>query len=172
MLAHTEYIIRWIEKSRDEEDYFDKFVYGFFALNAMYSEFYDAAIKTEERKCIEKLLRVCLKGHRDEFDAIFDLPGYKYFCERRPIRNMRINPNNSGGRRFDTRKEVYKLKEKETYDSSYAMLMILYQIRCNLFHGNKAYTNEYDQEIMKNASELLLKYNEIFSQCFDRMQQI
>ncbi|MCR5727461.1 MAG: hypothetical protein K6G24_08345 [Lachnospiraceae bacterium] len=168
MLAHTDYIIRWIEKSRDEEDYFDKFVYGFFALNAMYSEFYDNSVKTGERGCIEKLFRVCLKDHRPEFNEIFDMQEYKYFCERRPIKNMRYNPNNPGKERADTRKEVYKLKEREIFDSNLAMLLILYQIRCNLFHGNKAYSNEFDQEVMKNASELLLKYNEIFSQCFDR----
>lgn len=168
MLAHTDYIIRWIEKSRDEEDCFDKFVYGFFALNAMYSEFYDNSIKSSEKMCIDKLLRVCLQGHRDEFDDIFNMPEYEYFCERRPIRNMRYNPSNPGRERPDTKRDVQYLKEKDTYKSNNSMLMILYQIRCNLFHGNKAYTNEFDQEVMKNASELLLKYNEIFSQCFDR----
>lgn len=168
MLAHTEYIIRWIEKSRDEEDYFDKFVYGFFALNAMYSEFYNSSMETRERDCIEKLFRVCITNHRGELDAIFDMPEYVYFCERRPIRNMRYNPNNPRKERKDTQKEVYKLKEKDTFNSNLAMLFILYQIRCNLFHGNKAYSNEFDQEVMKNASMLLLKYNEIFSQCLDR----
>ena len=41
VISNREYILKWIEKSKTEEDYFDKFVYGFFALNAMYSVYYD-----------------------------------------------------------------------------------------------------------------------------------
>lgn len=36
-------------------------------------------------------------------------------------------------------------------------------IICNLFHGNKSFGDSNDQEIMKNAAELLLRYNLIFA---------
>lgn len=50
--------------------------------------------------------------------------------------------------------------------------MILYQVRCNLFHGNKSFPSESDQETMRNASALLLRYNEIFVKNMDRYENV
>lgn len=33
--------------------------------------------------------------------------------------------------------------------------MILYQVRCNLFHGNKAYERDSDQEVIANAAKAM-----------------
>lgn len=159
MLTHTEYIRKWVEKSRDETDNFDRFVYGFFAFNALYSEHYTG--ESSERYAIKEFLNDNFVGHESEFKAIFELPEYEYFCNRRPIKNMRYDPNSGQGYQ-DTRRETEAIKEKVLKKSTKAMIMILYQIRCNLFHGEKSFANESDREVMRNASELLLRYNEIF----------
>ena len=63
----------------------------------------------------------------------------------------------------DAADDKARLLDRSPKTSNRAMLMILYQIRCNLFHGNKSFGDSNDQEIMKNASELLLQYNLIFA---------
>ena len=162
LISNRDYILKWIEKSKDEEDYFDKFVYGFFALNAMYSVYYDG----NERQAIKELFEASFKANYDEYRKILDTPEYEYFCNRPAIKNCKYNPNKENPGPRDTSRDKVKLLDRSTKGSNRAMLMILYQIRCNLFHGNKAFSDSNDQEIMKNAAELLLKYNLIFAKEF------
>lgn len=159
-ISNKEYILKWIDKSKDEEDAFDKFVYGFFALNAMYSIYYEK----DERRAIKDLFFACVNYHRDEFSKILKTKEYQYFCNRPAIKNCKFNPRKDNMDRADTSKDKSKLLDYSVVGSNCAMLMILYQIRCNLFHGNKSFGDFNDQEIMKNAAELLLQYNLIFSE--------
>ena len=159
MISNRNYILKWIEKSKVEEDCFDKFVYGFFALNAMYSIYYEES----ERKAIRALFNDSLRLHYEEFEEILSSPEYEYFCKRPAIKNCKYDPNREPLYHRDTSPYKKKLPEKSPQKSNEAMLMILYQIRCNLFHGNKAFSDSNDQEIMKNAAELLLRYNLIFA---------
>ena len=154
-MINTEYIAKWIEKSRNEKDCFDKFVYGFFAFNALYSEFY--LREKYEKDAIKAFFDAHYDGNQGALKEIFDTPEYEYFCNRAPIRDMRNDTIS-----WRAKDDLEKIREKNTRKSTKAMLMILYQIRCNLFHGDKSFTNLNDQEIMKNASELLLRYNTIF----------
>lgn len=159
VVSNKEYILKWIEKSKNEEDYFDKFVYGFFALNAMYSVYYD----TSERKAIQDLFRSAIDNNYEDFRAVLHTPEYEYFCKRPAIKNCKYNPQRDDPRMRDTADDKARLFDRSPRSSNRAMLMILYQIRCNLFHGNKSFGDSSDQEIMKNASELLLRYNLIFA---------
>ena len=158
-ISNKDYILKWIEKSKKEEDHFDKFVYGFFALNAMYSIYYEG----DERRAIRDLFQASVDSYSAEYRKILYTPEFEYFCNRPPIKNMKYNPNKENPGHRDVARDTDKLAEKSTRGSNRAMLMILYQIRCNLFHGNKSFGNENDQEIMKNASELLLRYNLILA---------
>lgn len=159
LISNKEYILKWIEKSKHEEDNFDKFVYGFFALNAMYSIYYER----DERRAIKALFASSLDNHYDEFRKILYMPEFDYFCNRPAIKNCKFNPLRDDPRARDTSEDTDHLREKHPRNSNRAMLMILYQIRCNLFHGNKSFGDSNDQEIMKNAAELLLRYNLILA---------
>jgi len=159
IISNRNYILKWIEKSRIEEDYFDKFVYGFFALNAMYSVYYDG----NERQAIKDLFASSINTHCEDFREILYTPEYEYFCKRPPIKNCKYDPSKEFSGPRDTSRDTIKLFERNPKSSNRAMLMILYQIRCNLFHGNKSFGDSNDQEIMKNAAELLLRYNLIFA---------
>lgn len=158
-ITNRDYILKWIDKSKHEEDNFDKFVYGFFALNAMYSVYYEG----DERRAIKDLFYDSVDMHYSEYRAIMDAPEFEYFCNRPAIKNCKYDPNRDDPGRRDTSRDTAKLLDRSTRSSNRAMLMILYQIRCNLFHGNKSFGNFDDQEIMKNAAELLLRYNLIFA---------
>lgn len=158
-ISNRDYILKWIEKSKNEEDNFDKFVYGFFALNAMYSVYYER----DERRAIKALFASSIDDHFDEFRKILYTPEFDYFCNRPAIKNCKFNPLRDDPRTRDTSEDTDRLRDKHPKMSNRAMLMILYQIRCNLFHGNKSFGDSNDQEIMKNAAELLLKYNLIFA---------
>lgn len=158
-ISNKEYILKWIEKSKYEEDNFDKFVYGFFALNAMYSIYYER----DERRAIKALFASSLDNHFDEFRKILYTREFDYFCNRPAIKNCKFNPLRDDPRTRDTSEYTGYLREKHPKHSNRAMLMILYQIRCNLFHGNKSFGDMNDQEIMKNAAELLLRYNLILA---------
>lgn len=159
LISNREYILKWIEKSKNEKDHFDKFVYGFFALNAMYSVYYDS----DERQAIKDLFASSFNSHYIEYSNILYTPEYEYFCNRPPIKNCKYDPNKERPGPRDTYRDTIKLPDRDPKNSNRAMLMILYQIRCNLFHGNKSFSNYNDQEIMKNAAELLLQYNLIFA---------
>ena len=158
-ISNKEYILKWIEKSKNEEDNFDKFVYGFFALNAMYSIYYDG----DERRAIKDLFDSSYNAHSREYEEILYTQEYEYFCKRPPIKNCKYDPSKERPGPRDTYRDTIKLSERLARSSNKAMLMILYQIRCNLFHGNKSFGDENDQEIVKNAAELLLRYNLIFA---------
>lgn len=159
VISNQEYILKWIEKSKNEADSFDKFVYGFFALNAMYSVYYDES----ERQAIKNLFESSINTHYDDYREILYTPEYEYFCKRPPIKNCKYDPNKEFSGPRDTSRDTMKLLDRSPKSSNRAMLMILYQIRCNLFHGNKSFGDTNDQEIMKNAAELLLRYNLIFA---------
>lgn len=159
LISNKDYILKWIEKSRQEEDNFDKFVYGFFALNAMYSIYYDG----NERQAIKALFESSIKDHYEEYRAILYSPEYDYFCNRPAIKNCKYDPTKEFPGPRDTARDTMKLLDRSPKSSNRAMLMILYQIRCNLFHGNKSFGDSNDQEIMKNAAELLLRYNLILA---------
>lgn len=161
MPENVEHILKWIDKSRNEEDYFDKFVYGFFALNALYSEYF-VGEDMGEKGAIKELFKANYDRNQKDLAAIFDTPEYEYFCNRAPIVNMRYDPSVGKGSP-DTRRDSEIIRERIPWKSSRSMLLILYQIRCNLFHGNKSFGSSNDQEVMKNASELLLRYNDIFT---------
>ena len=35
------------------------------------------------------------------------------------------------------------------------MMMILYRVRCNLFHGNKMFESDSDEQVISNATGVL-----------------
>ena len=124
LVSNKEYILKWIEKSKNEEDSFDKFVYGFFALNAMYSVYYD----TSERTAIKDLFRSAIDNHIEDFRAVLRAPEFEYFCNRPAIKNCKYNPQRDDPRMRDTADDKARLLDRSPRSSNRAMLMILYQM--------------------------------------------
>lgn len=154
------YATNWVKVAIESDDPYDRFVYAFFALNALYNKYY----KNSERQAIKSLFydRFKNKQFRKKVDSIMDLEAYDYFVKRRPIRNCRYVEGVTEPRYYDTACDTYSLADYDAKTSNISMLMIIYQIRCNLFHGNKQYHNHDDMEIMENSSTLLIEYMKAF----------
>src|SRR5208283_747131 len=140
----------WVHKAKEEKDPFDKFVYLWFAFNALYGQYLE---KEDDKE--KYLICTCSKDYlkqvpRRNLQSILN-KDYVRFFENRIIRDCR---RKSGK---DTRENVSSLKNTSN-TLSYrvtSLLLILYQVRCNLFHGDKMYERDSDQEVIKNAADAL-----------------
>lgn len=137
----------WFEKANHEEDEFDRFVYLWFAFNILYSEHFD----NNERQAIREYLRENWWAISNP-DIILKSEDVDYF-KNRIIKNCKIY------NRQDTSEFAERLKNGQNSNRYRfeALMMILYQVRCNLFHGNKLFSSESDQEVVKHAANILEK---------------
>ena len=161
MISELEYASKWVERASVVTDPFDRFVYSFFALNALYGPFY---VKSE-RYAIKDLfdeLYTEAPQFKYEVKEMLEYPEFQYFIDRKPIQNCRYDASTMDPWLRDTSSDHYKLSEGHWKRSNQSMLMIIYQIRCNLFHGQKQYSRSDDFEIIENASILLLEYMKLF----------
>ncbi len=135
----------WYLKARDEGDQFDRFVYLWFAFNILYSEF----MNNDERWAIRKFTEKRVLNIRN-VEQILNHEDSRYFV-RRIIRNCRIDNTQ------DTAELAAKLKNPRNHKNARfeALVLILYQVRCNLFHGNKLFSSESDQEVVLHAANVL-----------------
>lgn len=136
----------WLNKAKQEEDCFDRFVSLWFAFNALYNEF----LYRYEKDAIIDLVddRRYFIGDR-RLNKILSSPSVDFF-KRRVIRDCK-------GTGQDTRQEQIKLKSFGPPKMRLKnLLLILYQVRCNLFHGNKMYGRDADNEVIGHASAVLL----------------
>lgn len=134
---------RWIERSESRDDPMDRFRDLWTAFNNVYGE-----IRGSERQKIRRYLA----RNIDEATAIMILG----LCGKnvagliaKPVVDMRRN-----GR--DTGHHIVAYREaKLSLDSLTEVLMIAYQIRCNLVHGQKSPDRARDTELCYHASEIL-----------------
>jgi hypothetical protein len=141
----------WIKKSEDENDCYDKFVYLWFAFNAIYNNYFDS-YNDSERYAIKKMI----DGHRHLLKerASIEILGDSatiYFMNR-TIRDCKINGNDTSEHRI-----ILSQQDQSHARRIKSLCMILYQVRCNLFHGNKLFGRESDDEVVKQASIALGK---------------
>ena len=136
----------WLARAESSQDEFDRFMALWIAMNALYSEH-----QTEsERRAISDF--VFSNGYRlsePQIRSILDHPGARYF-ETRVVRDVR-------GTGSDTAEDAAVLKNtrRPPKPRLKALMMILYQVRCNLFHGNKTFGRESDTKVISNASGVL-----------------
>lgn len=139
----------WLNKARDEQDHFDRFVYLWFAFNALYNDFLND--KQSEFGAIRSLIkseRYRLENH--SINRILNARSVAFF-KRRVIRDCRGN-----GR--DTYESIVRIQNVNTSpkEKLINLLRILYHVRCNLFHGNKMYGRDSDNDVMENAANVLM----------------
>ena len=135
----------WAEKGKQERDVFSKFIFYYFCFNALTAHFSqedrdramlnwiyanDNPIKTEFGKLVEA---------NDYFqNSLTTLKGY--------------------GKVYDNRKKYQqKFVEVKDIKNINEVLDVVYQIRCNLFHGSKSPSEVRDQKLASTASRILGK---------------
>lgn len=138
--------LSWLSKAKSEQDCFNKFISLWFSFNALYNKL----ITVDERNAIGDLI------YSEEYQidetrirTILNSSSVKFFTKR-IIRDCRGNGH-------DTAEDAVILADahRPLKRRLKALLIILYQIRCNLFHGNKIYERDSDQEVIKNAGNAL-----------------
>lgn len=138
-LSNSKKIIRaWIEKGDLENDDFSKFICYWVAFNCW---LYTKTDEIQDRKALKKMYdnqNLCdnfskLVRENDEL-----INGLILVC---PIRNNKIK------------------NRKKTIDNKHSLkevVDVIYEIRCNLFHGSKADWDKRDKEVI-DASVPVLK---------------
>ena len=135
----------WLNKAMASKDSYDKFVYLWFAFNSLYNDYFVGG----ERRAIKDMLSSDeYRLSEEKINQILHNASVSFFKER-IIRDGRGNGK-------DTSEDVailtggYSKREKLK-----ALAMILYQVRCNLFHGNKLFGRDSDDKVVENAANVL-----------------
>lgn len=138
----------WYQKAQNEEDDFDRFVYLWFSFNALYGQFLEIE-KSEKSAIISFLNKAFAVLNKQDVTHLLNGQSSGFF-KKRVIRNCK----NAGS---DTSEYAQKLGSSDN-SLKYRMgslALILYQVRCNLFHGDKMFESDTDQKVMKNAADAL-----------------
>ncbi len=125
------------------DDFFVKFMMHWMAFNWIYSKYnYDGNVSERDQ------IKLCFDDKRARFrrfDA-FALPEIRIFIEG-PVYDARTGTYNH---------DVYRaLSESNSIE---ALLLTLYQVRCNLFHGSKSFMIDRDIKLVKASSVILEGY--------------
>lgn len=141
----------WFSRASEQSDEFDRFVALWFAFNALYNEFYPTPDSSERQAIDAFVFATANRLDGRTMARILGKPEVLFF-QARIIRDVR------GGAR-DTAEDAIILasEDRPPRRRLKALLMILYQVRCNLFHGNKTYGRDSDNEVVRNAAKVLME---------------
>ena len=153
----------WYDYGVENNDpFFVKFMTLWVAFNQIYSKFSgeDEKPKSERvqiMKCLEKDEEDQLLT-RDLFDSIFASPFIKVFkndpvCSYDRLEKKFIPDSFKNNETVNNENEQWQERIK-------ALFMMIYQVRCNLFHGSKEVSNPRDVKLVKCAGEILEMYLE------------
>lgn len=153
----------WYDYGVENNDpFFVKFMTLWVAFNQIYSKFSGEEKKPKSErvqimKCLEKDEEDKLLT-KELFDSIFASPFIKVFKDDSVCSYDRLEkkfiPDS-----FENNKTV-KNENEQWQERIKALFMMIYQVRCNLFHGSKEVSNPRDVKLVKCAGEILEMYLE------------
>ena len=129
--------LEWYQYGLEKkDDFFMRFMMHWVAFNWLYNSEYEA---TERGK-----IRQYFFHNRSRFEAYdaFSSPAIDVFLTGPVYGN--VDPKNA-------EKDYQGLKKKDYR----CLLMTLYRVRCNLFHGSKSLLNERDQQLVRASAVIL-----------------
>ena len=152
----------WVEaiKSFERSDYKDWFEFAmlWFSFNSYYSERY-SKIRGEKNQIIEfakdnkALYESLLTGKQADFKNVLEKFMETKSPEKREcIKDMRLNGSRC-------------VKFNSEYNSCEDFFKVLYQIRCNFFHGGKRSDSDQDKKLIQWAFEYFKIFWENFLKC-------
>ena len=148
-LERKEYALKWYRYGLENNlDYISRFMMHWIAFNWMYCESRGSSererIKAFCRRNSQKLLL---------YDP-FDTDEVQVFKEG-PVYRTGGAPSN------DDPEELYKDIRKgcgNTAKRATSLLLSVYQVRCNLFHGGKSPDNKRDLKLVESSAEIMNGY--------------
>ena len=145
-------IRRWFEKSSENSNSFDAFISLWISFNAFYAS--KKGIRSEQNQ---------LHNIKDRYKKLFSdfvsSNGKQFEDFKTYIENKGQNPGFIQDMRVSSEQEEYK-KRYLNITSLCEYLDCLYQVRCNLFHGNKALNDSQDEKLVRYAYVSLKKFLE------------
>ena len=144
------YAQEWFNRGFIESDPIIKFMFYWIAFNWLYNEcradnntYQTDAIEDYCRKEYEKL---------SSFNA-FDTPVIKIFLEQ-PVRDiLNDEVTNEGKHRFRTLRDENAGKHRLI-----SLILTIYHVRCNLFHGSKSLHIDRDLQLVEASSKIMEGY--------------
>lgn len=124
---------QWFERAISFDDVYDKFICVYIVLNYYYG---GMRKKDEsERDCMVRCAEdLCKEFHINPFDC--DVSEYK----KSPVHDMRYA------------EKCYPVENKRT-----DLFSAIYQVRCNLFHGNKTLNGLRDIKLVEQGADVLIE---------------
>lgn len=151
----------------DTSEVITRFVAYWIAFNAIYSVNFDKLnkrVKTEMNIAEWKQIQHCINLYYDDcFKGVIDFNAeYINIFKDAPVFEGRIEPvkgkNYKGyyGFRFDHYRTLTD-DESTEQDKLHALVQTIYQVRCNVFHGNKSSSPDRNYFLVKNSAIVLEK---------------
>lgn len=123
----------WLKKAKGFSDDYDRFISAFIALNFLYGGRSGVSGRDKMVECLEE---ICEIHHIDPFET----DPYEYY--KQPIIDMRPDKH---------RKVPITIK-----GNPHSLFESIYQVRCNLFHGNKSLNDERDKRLVAQGAEVII----------------
>ena len=124
----------WIDRAQNAEDCYDKFISAYIALNFLYNGRNE---RCERDRMVDYLLEVtdCLK---------IDFPAEQIISEYLACPVVNMTP------RSTKKNQSYKVSDKTS------LFEAIYQVRCNLFHGNKTLGDTRDRRLVAQGAAVII----------------
>lgn len=135
----------WIDRANCEDDPYDKFISAYIALNFLYEgfDFNRSGGRTQKLTEREKMSlymsRCCRELSIDPFEPTGCVSEYL----NSPVIDERLGHN---ARKWSTKE-----------GDNITLFKAIYQVRCNLFHGNKLLSDERNQKLVGEGAVVILK---------------
>lgn len=124
----------WIDRAQNSEDIYDKFISAYIALNFLYNERKE---RCERDRMVNYLLAVTDYLKFDPL-TVHNIDEYLAY----PVVNM--TP------RASKKNPPQKVSDKRS------LFAAIYQVRCNLFHGNKTLGDTRDQRLVAQGADVII----------------
>lgn len=144
------YALEWYRYGlNNQDDAVFRFMMHWIAFNWLYSEYrYDP--DTSEKDAIREYCRVHYR-ELSRFDA-FSTDAISVFLKE-PVRDIV-----SGFVRSNGTRQFSLLRESEGLTRMTSLILTIYQVRCNLFHGSKSLRIERDLELVHASAAIMEGY--------------
>ena len=125
----------WLKRAIKAGDCYDRFISAYVALNFLYDERVE---KSERMRMVNYLVEASRRSDVDPFACNVN----EYLAA--PVINMR--PHIRG----------YKSCKVERNNNN-ELFSAIYQVRCNLFHGNKCLGDPRDQRLVQQGADVIIR---------------
>lgn len=137
----------WLEKAREEDDEYNSFIASWIAFNALYNEQSNHNEKDRITAFIEKIKNPIYE------ELLADINAFQ-----EPIRDLRPESTKT------TQTDIDQMNKSDSaLGTRLAGLMrCIYQVRCNLFHGDKFIENSRNRHLAKESAIKVTRFLELY----------